>query len=354
MDKQTQRRIVYVGGVLILILILLLPIPLPYYLTTQGKIIPAKVWLLQRQTDGSLLVTLRDHLNNVVSSYTAYQVDRGDVLNFKLSPVLSLEGFVEAGDTVGQVQSNVINGEMARLRGALSVARSTLQVNESGEKESLINAARSQALLSREKAEVQQKILERQKDLYNRQLLSQEMYEITQGTTKIYDLEAAVAEAQLKALESGSKPEQIQLSLSEINSLKGEIEILEQRLNQCVLISPISGYLYTQFSPDTLFYIADTSQVAFMPIPMSGLTEVEVNQLVRVKNEASTGAIQGKIYRVDKMIQRIDTRQVFFAIALLDNSSSVLPVNEIVSCTIRGKNRTPLKYLGKIIQTMVK
>jgi hypothetical protein len=352
MNKQNQRRIIYIAGALIVIIIMILPIPLPYHLVTQGKIIPAKVWVVQRQNDGSLMVTLRDHLNNVVSSYTTYQVERGDVLNFELWPAFHRDGSIVAGDTVGTVQSNVINGEMARLSGALAVARSALQVNESGEKESLVNAARDQALLNRERAELQQKILERQQDLYNRQLISQETYEITQGTAKIYELEAAVSEAQLKALESGSKPEQIQLALSEINSLEGEIKILEQRLNQCVLISPISGRLYTLFSADTLLYIADTGRVVYMPIPTASLAEVEVNQVVQVKNESSVDVIKGKIYRIDKMIQRLNAKQVFFVIALLEKESTVLPINQIASCTIQGRSKTPLMYLGKIVQTV--
>ncbi len=352
MQKKINTRTILIGAGIILLLILLLPVHLPYSLVVQGKVLPGQVWLLQRQTDGSMLVTLRDHRQNIVSSYTAYQVERGDVLSFNLSPRLQSDGRVTRGDTIGYIHSNVINGEMANLRGALDVARSMLYVNNTGEKQSLVEAARNQLSLSREQALLQNRILERQKDLYDSNLVSREMYEITQGTSKIYDLQALVAEAQLKALETGSKPEQVQLSLSEINSLESEIKVLEQRLDQFVLISPLAGELFTPFSAESLMFIADTSRLVYMPVGLRDLAEVKVAQIFQVRTPVGAEVIRGKIVKVDQMIQRLNDQQVFFVIGLLEKRHALLPLNQIVPCTIKGQSKTPWKYLGKIIQSM--
>jgi hypothetical protein len=246
----------------------------------------------------------------------------------------------------------MINGEMAGLHGSLEVARSMLYVNNSGEKQSLVEAARNQLSLNREQARLQNRILERQKDLYDSNLVSREMYEITQGTSKIYDLQAAVAEAQLKALETGSKPEQIRLSLSEINSLENEIKILEQRLDQFVLVSPLTGELFTPFSADTLMFIADTSRLLYMPVGIHDLAEVQTGQIVTVQNPISTEEIQGIIIKIDPLIQRLNDQQVFFAVGALEKKYQMLPLNQIVSCTIKGRSKTPWNYLGKIIQSV--
>jgi hypothetical protein len=352
MQKKIDTRTILIGVGIVLLLILLLPIHLPYNLIVQGKVLPGQVWLLQRQTDGSMLVTLRDHRQNIVASYTAYQVERGDVLSFNLSPRLRSDGQVTTGDTIGFIHSNVINGEMANLRGSLDVARSVLYVNNTGEKQSLVEAARNQLSLSREQAQLQNKILERQKDLYDSNLVSREMYEITQGTSKIYDLQALVAEAQLKALETGSKPEQIQLSLSEINSLESEIKVLEQRLDQFVLISPLQGELFTSFSAESLMFIADTSRLVYMPVGLRDLAEVKVSQLFQVRTPVGAEVINGKIVRIDQLVQRLNDQQVFFAIGLLEKRTALLPLNQIVPCTIKGEDKTPWNYLGKIIQSM--
>jgi len=352
MIKQIKTKTIVITAAVLLILILLLPIPLPYNLVVQGKIVPGQVWFLQRQTDGSMLVTLRDQLHNMVSSYTAYQVERGDVLSFKLESKLSPDGSIAFGDTVGYIHSNVISREMAFLKGSLEVARSLLQVNRTGEKQSMIDAARSQLSLSMEQTDLQKKILERQKDLYDSSLVSKEMYEITLGTSRIYEMQTAVAEAQLKSLQTGSKPEQVQMALAEINSLESEIKVLEQRLNQFVLISPLQGQIFTPFSAETLLFVADTSRVVYIPVNILDMPEVELNQRVQVKIETNGEVIKGKIYKLDKMVQRLADKQVFFAIGILDGENALLPVNQIVSCTIQGKRKTPLDYLGKLTQAL--
>jgi hypothetical protein len=352
MNKQIKPRTIIIAAVILLIVIMLLPLPLPYHLMVQGKIVPGKVWLLHQQTDGSLLVTLRDHLHNLVSGYTAYQVERGDVLSFQLKSDLRSDGSIAAGDTIGFIHSNVISQEMALLKGSLEVAQSMLQVNQTGEKESLIDAARSQLSLSREQADLQKKILERQKELYDSSLVSKEIYEITLGTSRIYDLQAAAAEAQLKALQTGAKPEQVHLSQAEINSLKGEIKVLEQRLQQFVLIAPINGQIFTPFSAETLMFVADTSRVVYIPVNILDGPEVEVNQKVQVRMEAGSEITEGKIYKVDNMVQRLVNKQVFFAICILDSNKKLLPVNQIVSCRIQGRSKTPLDYLGKLTQSI--
>ncbi len=352
MQKKIDTRTILIGVGIILLLILFLPIHLPYSLVVQGKVLPGQLWLLQRETDGSMLVTLRDHRQNIVSSYTAYQVERGDVLSFNLSPRLHRDGQINTGDTIGFIHSNMITGEMASLRGDLEVARSMLDVNNTGEKKSLIEAARSQLSLSREQALLQNRILERQKDLYDSNLVSREMYEITQGTSKIYDLQASVAEAQLKALETGSKPEQIQLSLSQITSLESEIKVLEKRLDQFVLISPLDGELFTPFSAESLMFIADTSRLVYMPVGLRDLTEVKVAQIFQVRTPVTAEEIKGKIIKVDQMIQRLNDQQVFFVIGLLEKRHTLLPLNQIIPCSIKGQSKTPWNYLGKIIQSI--
>jgi hypothetical protein len=352
MQKKIDTRFILVGAGLILLLILLLPVRLPYRLTVQGKILPGQVWLLQRETDGSLLVTLRDHVQNLVSSYTAYQVERGDVLRFSLAPRLQDQGQVIRGDTVGFIHSNMINGELVGLQGALQVARSMLRVNSSGEKQSLIEAAQNQLSLSREQALLQNKILERQKDLYDSNLVSREMYEITQGTSKIYDLQASVAEAQLNALKTGLKPEEIQLSLAQINSLESEINILEQRLAQFVLISPLDGELFTPFSAESLMFIADTTRLVYMPVSLGDQAEVYLDQMLEIRIGTSGEVVTGKIIKLDRLIQRLNDQQIFFAVGLLGKRRSPLPLNQIVSCAIHGQGKTPWNYLGKIIRTI--
>jgi hypothetical protein len=352
MNFKINNRIILAGIGIILLLLLIIPLRIPYRMVVQGKILPGRIWILQRETDGSMLITLRDHVHNIVSDYTAYQVERGDVLNFRLSANLSMDNLVSAGDTIGFIQSNIINGELAQLQGLLAVARSNLQVNRSGEKQSLVEAARNQYLLSQEQAQLQSKILERQKALFDSNLVSREEYEINQGTFNIFELQTAMAGSQLQALETGSKPEQIQLSYAEIHSLEREIRVLEQRLSQFVLISPLQGRVFTTFSAESLLFIADTTRIVYMPVNLREQPEVKLNQ--KIVLEANNGIlIAGEIVSIDQMIQRLNDQQVFLVTAVLESGDLPLALNQIVPCTIHGQSKTPWNYLGRLIKAIL-
>jgi hypothetical protein len=99
-------------------------------------------------------------------------------------------------------------------------------------------------------------------------------------------------------------------------------------------------------------FIADTSRLVYMPVGLRDLPEVKVAQIFQVRTPVSAEVIQGKIVRVDQVIQRLNDQQVFFVIGLLEKRQVLLPLNQIVSCTIKGQSKTPWKYLGKIIQSM--
>jgi hypothetical protein len=338
--------------VLIIIIVLLLPIKYPYKIKAQGKIVPAQEWILHKQTDGSLLTVFRDNLQNSVQTFTAYQVERGDILKFQLSKSLKAIDYITQGDTIGFIYSNEIDREIERLKGELGMAQASLHMNLAGEKTSLIQEAKNRSALNKARADLQNKIVERQAELFKNELISQESLEISQSTAKIYELEAAMAEAQLQTMQTGAKTEQIQLIESEIQAKNDELKILQERNQSFMLRSPLDGNLLSMVSEDTLLIVADKKSVVIIPINWQYFSEVADGQHVTIDYERAGKGIAGKVAKVNRVMQTLRGEQVFVATALLNSDSVDLPRNLIIPCEINGKARSALEHLSRFIKTL--
>jgi multidrug efflux pump subunit AcrA (membrane-fusion protein) len=284
-----------------------------------------------------------------------FQIERGDAIQFHFNPEIHRNEYQSQGDTIGFIYSNELIRELAILKKDLALAKSNLNISVTGEKESIVNEARKQLELAKERANVQKSIMERQKELVGKNLIAYEIYEMTVSTYTTYKLEVEIAEAYLKSILGGVKPEQVDYYLSEINSIEQEIKILQERINQYTLVSPINGRIFHVFSYDTLFLLGDTSMVAIIPVNSTYYHEVfkEQNVIVDLGN-LSNILTEGKIIKIDNRITLVDGKQVFTVIAQIENYPEDCPVNLIVGCTIIGKKVLLINYIIKFFQSIFK
>jgi len=352
MNVKRRNRIIIGTIAGIVVLSLVLPIRFPYSINTSAKLLPAHVWMLHRLSDGSLTATLTDHFPNSVQSYSAFQIERGDVLHFSINENVTNSGRICQGDTIGKIISNQTELEISRLRGELESAQAMLSVNLSGEKEAILQEARDRLALSSEKSALQQKILERQKELYERNLISNETYEIAAGTARIYELEATMARAQQEALETGAKPEYLAFLRSEIFRIQSLLQILEERKKDYFLCSPIDGKIYQTFSNDTLIVIGDTLWAALIPVPQRSINEIQTGQFFSVKTMIHIDDQTGKILKINPAVQIINGVQYFICTGVLDPISAEVPYNLVVNCSIEGEPKTLIHQLNDFLSSV--
>ena len=346
-----NRKKTYIAAViLLLIVILLLPLEVPYTVDALGKILTEKEWMLKKQRDGSMMVILNNYKNNIIENYDVLQVERGDVLQFFFKPEIVHTDYVSQGDTIGHVYSNEIYRNLAGLNRTLISTEEELRINQTGEKQSLINEAEKALELAREQAKVQNGILLRQKDLVAKNLISQEEYEITEGKAKIYEYEAAVAEARLQTMKTGAKPEKIEALNKTITSIRNEITILRQRLDHLTLITPISGRLFKYFGTnDTLLIVGTTSYVVFMPVNWKYINEIKEGQTVAFQIPGQEDYFYGKIEQINQIAQILNGEQVFIVIASIDPTPEQLIKDLIINCKIEGNTISPGSYVKRLI-----
>jgi len=226
-------------GILVLFLFIIIPINLSYSIKAVGKVFPAREWTVYKGTDGQLMTTLTNYELGLNTQFSSLQFERSDAANFFLESSLLTGKKILQGDTLGYVNSDHLESELVRLEGELTAAKASLNLNLTGEKESIITEAKNRIEYSIRIYEEQKKIFDRLEKLFEKKLISQEEYEIERGKLELNKIEIDLAEARLQTLGSGAKEEQIELSKSIINSIENQIVNVKKRLGDYTLQSPI-------------------------------------------------------------------------------------------------------------------
>ena len=337
-----------------IISLLLLPIRIPYSIQALGRIMPAKEWILSRGEDGGLMATLYDHILGTMRAYSVAQFGRGDTIEFTLHSSIVPGAFVAIGDTVGLIHSNdpAMERQLTRLTGALSTERALLGLYRAGEKESVVREAQQRLTYAKQRAEEQRKIMERQHTLYERDLISQEEFEMAESTSKLYDIDVAIAEAELQTVQTGANKEQMDLVHSRIRALEDEIEMVRKTLENYTLTAPLSGLVFRSFSGDTLVAIGATAYVVVMLVKWKDRPYLAPNQDVQLNVSGLNSSPRGTLMQLGNSVRVLNGEQVLLAAALVKPNAEGLVPGLIARCSISCEPATPLEYLGRVVKSI--
>ncbi len=333
--------------------LLLLPIDLPYSVDVPGKVIASREWVVSKGTDGRLIAVLVDHKRGVRQAYSVTQFERGDAVAFNLRPHIVAGAAIAAMDTIGAIHSNETERRIAELRGDLATAEASLQLYLTGEKASVVREAQQQLASSKKQVEERQRILARLRSLYDRGLISEEQYEIELGKSVLDDIDVTIAEARLQSVESGAKKEQIEFIRSRIRATRDEIEVLERRLADFTLISPISGTAYHVFSGDTLLVVGDmTEYVIVMPVKWRQRRYVLPKQTVEVKASDIASVPDATLLRLENRARPLNGEQVLMATAVTNGETSELVPGLMIRCSIQCGYVRPGEYVLRFLRSL--
>lgn len=352
--KERKGLIGLIGFLLVALILILLPVKIPYTITVEGKLYPAREWILVKQLDGSIQITEKDNRINLTNKVTTYQIDRGDLVEFYLNPEIQSKNYISRNDTIGIIISNETIRQLAELKSTLAVARGNLLITQTGQKETTLNIAQEQVNQAREKWDYQNKLLVRKKKLYDRRFISDEEFDLVQSTARVLELELLAAQANLHDLKSGAKPEEIALYQSEIKGIEEEVQALEDRLKKLTLAAPLDGNLIKVFFGDTLLIVGDTSTVVVMPVNIKYLSDLSLNQDIRISNKNLSGtSMEGAIFNLGRMTRYLNNEEIVLVTGIIRRRLENIPMNVVVTCSIKTKGVTIRQYLIKFIESMI-
>jgi len=335
--------------VIITIVALVVPVKFPYKIKTVGKILPAKSWIVSKGNGGQLISFLHDRKKGIVDNYSVKEFERGDEIHLLLKPDIRIGKIVNEKDTVGFIYSNEIEMQLAILKSELNVTKSSLDFNQSGEKESIIREAEENLNYFTKQAVEQKKILERQKALFEKNLVSKEEYELTLTQAELNDISVAIARARLESVSTGAKEEQIVLIDNQIKSLQKQIEVLQKRNDNYHLISPVSGVVSSLSSTDTLFSISDNSNfIVMIPVKLNEVSYIYDNAEIEIKLPYSSEKLKGEIIFTDNSALKLLNEQVIVVTASIETSEP-LAYGLIIECVINGGSASIYEHLKRLM-----
>ena len=346
--RNIPRRTLYwsLAILLVFIVLLALPISLSRTINVAGKVLPARAWLLVKNQQGSVLATFSDNLRGNVGNYTAVNVIRGDAFGFTLRTSLKPGDTVVAGDTVVSIRSHELVRQSEQIGGELAVAKANLAVMLSGEKEPITREAEKSLVLAKERSQLQDALFKRQDSLYQKNLVSREVYDLARSAAQMAAIEVAIAEARLQTVSTGSKPEQIRMIQSQIAALERDLRMLAEQVGAMTLVAPLTGILLASPSVDTLCILEDTARVALVAVPVEYMTRVLPGQSMTLRVPRRPETVPGVVVRVDPQVHLFMGKQVVMATAALHDTRGVLPSHLVMIGAIETERVSPVRLLG--------
>ena len=333
-----------------IIFLFILPIDLPYSIKVPGKVLPIKEWVLSKSNNGQIVTQLINNKTGQSEDYFVTLIERGDVVQLKLKS--NRDNFtVLKNDTIAVIHSNEINRQLIRLMGKLEETKTSLKLNLTGSKKSVIEAAKKKLDFEKEKLREQNKILARLKEMYEKNLISVEEYEIAQNESYLNDINIAIAKAQLETVQTGEKTGQIQFIISQINSLENEIGVLEKRLTNFVIVSPINGTVNQIANSDTILFVSDTSEyVILMPINIQEKEYLQKDISIVLQIPYNNKMIDAEFYWLDNRVQVFRGTQVIFLKAIVNKDKLNFIPGMYVQCTLNLGSVSIKERINKIFQ----
>jgi hypothetical protein len=285
-----------------------------------------------------------------VEAYSVSQFVRGDAIHVSFDSGLRPKSGVVAGDTIASIYSNETERQLSQLRGDLAAALSMLNVYSTGEKESIVMEARARVQRAQEQIDRQSLAVERLQSLVANKHASPQELEFAEMQLGVYRSDKAIAEADLQTALTGAKPEQIELTRTEAEALRREIQMLQDRLNMFTITSPISGIAVRSFGPDTLLTVKDTTAyVVVMPVPWSQYAYVSTGQDVAVTLPGARTTTSSTVRQFGDTVHIVNGEAVVMATAFLRGDSTNPIPGAIVPCSISTGKVSILEYVRRVL-----
>lgn len=296
---------------LIALAIYFLPIEVPSDISSLGKVYSSRHYILHKGNDGQVRESLINLATGVHEEFISREVERGDDIRLIMRPEIFDKDFISRHDTIAQIFSYQTAVELNSLVNDLEVINAQLLAEESGNKPEDIELAKKRREYAQIDAEIQEKIYQRQKSLYESEVIADQQFEDQERIIQLKKVQVAINDAELRSMESGAKPEQINYIKAQIRKLQSSIDDLQLKLKNQTITSPLNGIFRNSFSSDTLLVIEGVENLIIkIPVMIKDMHNVFIGQRIICKTDGRNEIVEAEVTHISKNVKILDGRQV--------------------------------------------
>ncbi len=313
--------------VLVLAILLLVSAFLPGERVLRGICVlePTCRWNLTELRPGTFESKAMDLAADRLIHYRLFEFDRPSLMDLKLPALESGQAVpIEAGQIVVRFSASSLDLQIAERRSLLSSAKARLAVLEAGAKPEEIDHATVAVEQARADLEAYRNTYSRTEQLYADGIASAQEWEEVQGLFRLKELNFDLAEAELRILSSGAKPEELEEVRVSIAGYEEELAALETMLEAQEIASPIDGRVMLGGAEGPLLSAGSVdSMIVKVMLPQRKARYPEAGQSF-VARVPGAGIYEGEIVRVDRRPMATEAGTFLFAIGTIHNKEGIL------------------------------
>ena len=348
----TTRQKVWKASLIALVVaaiagVIFVPVELPLSIDTSGHVSARREWIVTHGDDGRLVTMLHDNRERTVERVAVAVYDRGDRVEVTLRPDIRDGAPVHAGDTIAFIRSEEAVARATELRGVRAAEEAGLGIYESGEKEARVRAARAEVERARLQIEYERRQMERVRVLAERGIASASELDEHTNLLRAAEIGYDRAVADLAAIESGAKEQEIAWRRARLRAATDDAEIASRRLADSVIVAPFSGRVAALPGSAALITLRSTdTTVVHFPIPWTQRNELTPGQIVHVTVDGVPTAVQARIFGVGQTALVANGQQFVEVTATIDFPTSEIVPGLYVRCSVSTGHARPLQWIA--------
>lgn len=329
-------------------IIYFVPIHVSSDIRITGKVFPAKQWVLFAGSNGQIMNTQNDLVAGISNNYETREFSRGDDVRFEINPEILKKSIIEKGDTIGIVYSNETNMMLNSSKMQLQVKQALLQTLQTGEKNEAIILAEKELEYARIDAENQRMTFNRQKELYDQEVITEQDMEDQQRLLNLMETKVKIKEAELQVINTGEKPENIRLIEAEIEEIESTIADLDRKKEMQTIISPVRGIFRNSSSSDTMMIVESVDELIIkMPISLKDRSRIYVGQTANCTVYGQNISFQSEVVHISNHISAVGGKQTFIVTAEIKSENEIVLPGIVFKGKLEGGEILLRDYVAK-------
>lgn len=286
---------------LVLIVVLCAFVPAEKSVSGVCVLDPAARWTLSEIRPGSFESRAIDLIENRLIHYRLYQFDRSSFMDLQFPDLEEGEtAFGEEGQVVARISDSSLALALTEKQRELNEARAALTSLRGSAKPEEIERARVNRSLAQSDLETFRARYPRQQQMFQDGIISRDDWQEVEGEYRLKQLNLELAEADLKVLTTGSRPEDIATARTAVQGLEKELATLETMDQAQEIRCPVSGRLTLGGEENSILSAAamDTMVVRILlPQHLGPFPRIGQKYQAHVPG---VGQVEGQVIRVDR------------------------------------------------------